>query len=191
MGGLVGVIGSVLGGLFGGGRNVISQTMGAFMPNAERSAERTASAQASATSEFAAEFYQRKGWFNNLIDDLNRLPRPAMALGTIALFVSAMWNPIWFAERMQGLVLVPNQLWWLLGAIVTFYFGARYQAKAINAKRILTQTPQVMRNIKALRNINFDSPGVASTKNDSEATIAAIAPDKNKAVVDWDDQNRP
>lgn len=48
-----------------------------------------------------------------------------MALGTVGLFVFAMANPVDFATRMQGLDYVPDPLWWLLGAIVSFYFGAR------------------------------------------------------------------
>lgn len=64
------------------------------------------------------------------MDGLNRLPRPALALGTLGLFVSAMVAPLWFAERMQGIALVPEPLWWLLGVIVSFYFGARHQVKS-------------------------------------------------------------
>jgi hypothetical protein len=48
-----------------------------------------------------------------------------MALGTIGLFVFAMADPEGFAARMVGLAEVPEPLWWLLGAIVGFYFGAR------------------------------------------------------------------
>ena len=59
------------------------------------------------------------------MNGLNRLPRPMLALGTLGLFVYAMAEPAGFAERMQGLQLVPEPLWWLLGAIVSFYFGAR------------------------------------------------------------------
>ena len=36
-----------------------------------------------------------------------------------------MVNPIWFASRMQGIALVPQPLWWLMGAIVSSYFVAR------------------------------------------------------------------
>lgn len=68
---------------------------------------------------------ERLGWFDALIDGLNRLPRPAMALGTMALFGYSMLEPESFAARMQGLALVPDPLWWLLGAVVSFYFGAR------------------------------------------------------------------
>ncbi len=74
------------------------------------------------TAEFARE---RGGWFDQLVDGLNRLPRPALAMGTLALFAYAMADPVGFAARMQGLQLVPDPLWWLLGAIVSFYFGAR------------------------------------------------------------------
>ena len=79
-----------------------------------------------ALSQLAAEFQSpRISWFDTTIDALNRLPRPSLALGTMGLFVYAMVDPVGFAARMQGLILVPDQLWWLLGAIVSFYFGAR------------------------------------------------------------------
>jgi hypothetical protein len=39
---------------------------------------------------------------------------------------SSPWSiPQAFAARMVGLAEVPEPLWWLLGAIVGFYFGAR------------------------------------------------------------------
>jgi hypothetical protein len=45
-----------------------------------------------------AEFaLQRTGLFDRVIDGLNRVPRPALALGTLGLFVAAMVDPIWFA----------------------------------------------------------------------------------------------
>ena len=36
---------------------------------------------------------------------------------------------------MAGIALVPEPLWWLMGAIVSFYFGARYQLKAQEFQR--------------------------------------------------------
>ena len=48
-----------------------------------------------------------------------------LALGTLGLFVYAMAEPRGFSVRMEGLNLVPEPLWWLLGAVVSFYFGAR------------------------------------------------------------------
>ena len=120
-------IANVLGAVFGGGRNVIAETAEVFRPNAENQAERDQEYQSAALAQFASEFaIERKGWFDRFIDGLNRLPRPIMALGTIGLFISAMYDPVWFANRMVGLATVPTELWALLGAIVTFYFGARW-----------------------------------------------------------------
>ncbi len=76
--------------------------------------------------QLAAEFAQTSvSPFDRFVNALNRLPRPALALGTLGLFIYAMVDPVSFASRMQGLALVPEPLWWLLGAIVSFYFGAR------------------------------------------------------------------
>lgn len=63
--------------------------------------------------------------YDRMIDGLNRLPRPCLALGTLGLFVYAMAEPEGFSRRMRGLAEVPEPLWWLLGAVVSFHFGAR------------------------------------------------------------------
>ena len=117
--------------LFGDGRNVVAETAQVFRENAEAGAVRAADARADSLQQFAAEFaHPTRGVFDRVVDGLNRLPRPALALGTIWLFVSAMRTPEEFASGMQGLALVPEPLWWLMGAIVSFYFGARHQVKA-------------------------------------------------------------
>lgn len=77
-------------------------------------------------AQFEAEFeHAPVGVFSQSIDGLNRLPRPLFALGTVGLFGFALWDPDRFSARMIGLQEVPDPLWWLLGAIVSFYFGAR------------------------------------------------------------------
>ena len=149
------MIGDLFGVLFGGGRNALRETVEVFRPNAEASAVRDAARNAAALSQFAAEFQvERKGWFDRFVDGLNRLPRPMLALGTLGLFVSAMTNPVWFAQRMQGIALVPEPLWWLMGAIVSFYFGARHQSKTHDLHRSLAMTfaraPKVAEQIAAL-----------------------------------------
>lgn len=81
---------------------------------------------AGTSDQFAQEFDGPPGSaFDAFIDGLNRLPRPAMAFGTLGLFIFAMADPAAFSQRMQGLAYVPEPLWWLLGAVVSFYFGAR------------------------------------------------------------------
>ena len=63
--------------------------------------------------------------YDRLIDALNRLPRPFMAFGSQALMLYALLDPAGFALRMEGLDAMPEALWWLLGAVITAYFGAR------------------------------------------------------------------
>lgn len=97
-----------------------------FVPNATRQIELSQDAYLAALAAAGAEFAQpRSGWFDGFVNGLNRLPRPMLALGTLGLFVYAMAAPEGFAVRMQGLAYVPEPLWWLLGAVVSFYFGAR------------------------------------------------------------------
>lgn len=185
---------ALLGAAFGGGRNVIAETAEVFRPNAEAADRRGAEAQQAALAQMAAEFGGLQGPWGRFVDGLNRLPRPAMAFGCIFLFASAMRDPIWFAERMQGLALVPEPLWTLMGAIVAFYFGARELHKFRGASmqkevaRIITQTPAVVRNIANLRALRHDSPGAADPGPDAQLTLAALGPSGNAAVNDWRDR---
>ena len=97
-----------------------------FIPNATRSLELSAEAQSAALAQHAAEFRNAPGgWFDGLVNGPNRLPRPTLAFGSIGLFAYAMADPPGFAERMEALARVPEPLWWLMGAVVAFYFGAR------------------------------------------------------------------
>ena len=151
----MGLIGSILATIFGNGRNVVAETVEVFRPNAEAQSVRDAVQQSAALAQFAAEFgIERRGLFDRFIDGLNRLPRPFLAFGTLGLFVAAMFDPVWFAQRMQGVALVPEPLWWLMGAIVSFYFGARHQTKAQEFQKgmaaTLARTQNVTRNIEAL-----------------------------------------
>lgn len=186
----MGVIERVLGLLYGGQGNIVKNTVEVFRENAEAGSERAQAVQMQAMSEFGQEFLvPRQGAFDRFMDALNRLPRPALALGTLGLFVSAMVAPLWFAERMQGIALVPEPLWWLLGVIVSFYFGARHQVKSQAFQREIVETmnrvPQVMQNVSALRKLRADSVGVASAGQDARLSTAALEPESNNALEEW------
>jgi len=198
----MGLIERFLTAFFGGGRNVVAETAEVFRVNADARDQRAADLQGAALAQLAAEFGQpRKGWYDRLIDGANRLPRPAMALGTLALFLSAMIHPVWFSERMQGIALVPEPLWWLLGAIVSFYFGARHQAKGQDFQRSLAatmaRTPQVVENLhalNALRPRTSQAPGQAGTGTDVGAELHATAHwpgDSNPALTAMRRQQGP
>jgi len=104
----------------------VAQVAEVFTVNATKAEQAALERYKSALEQAGAEFrIERKGWFDRLMDGVNRLPRPMLALSTIGLFGYAMKDPAGFSERMQGLAFVPEPLWWLLGAVVSFYFGAR------------------------------------------------------------------
>ncbi len=174
----MGMIDAGLTALFGGGRNVVVETAEVFRENAEKAGARGAATQAAALQAFAAEFARRNpSAFDRVIDGINRLPRPALAFGTLGLFVAAMVDPVWFAARMQGIALVPEPLWWLMGAIVSFYFGARHQAKGQDFQRSIAAsvaaTPQILANTKALQAL------------DQGAGLFAPDRDPNPALEAW------
>ncbi|WP_121631507.1 holin family protein [Tropicibacter alexandrii] len=174
----MGLIGQLFTALFGNGRNVVAETAEVFRVNAEAQAARAHDAQSAALQQFGGEFrLARRGWFDRLMDALNRVPRPAMALGTLGLFIAAMVDPVWFAARMAGIALVPEPLWWLLAAIVSFYFGARHQAKGQDFQRELAETmaavPQVVRTVREVEGLRDITP-------EDEAP-----PSDNPALADW------
>jgi hypothetical protein len=113
--------------------------------------------------QYASEFKSGKtGWFNALVDGMNRLPRPVLALGTVGLFAFSMVDPVAFSVRMQGLDTIPRELWWLLGAIVSFYFGAR-ELHYVRAQKTMAR-PKVTQQL---------------------AQVPATAERDNAAVADW------
>ena len=176
--------------MFGGNGNMVRDTVEVFRENAEAGSQRGAQVQMQAMREYGQEFaIPRQGWFDRFMDGVNRLPRPALALGTLGLFVAAMIDPLWFSQRMQGIALVPEPMWWLLGVIVSFYFGARHQVKSQKFQREIVGTmahvPQVVHNIKALKELRAESVGVADSGSDVRLSLASIAPDTNAALEAW------
>ncbi|MEO1140686.1 MAG: holin family protein [Pseudomonadota bacterium] len=186
----MGLIERIFSVVFGGGRNAVAETAEVFRVNSDSADARAAEIQSAALAQLSAEFAtERKGWYDRFVDGLNRIPRPAMALGTLGLFVAAMVDPVWFSERMQGIALVPEPLWWLLGAIVSFYFGARHQAKGQEFQRSIATTmaraPQVVENIRMLRKLDSETPGMADAGSDAALSLTAVEPEDNAALDDW------
>lgn len=169
----------------GGVGSAVEKVAGVFVENREAGAQRTHEAHMGAQGQFAAEFGGR-GPFNQLMDGINRIPRPAIALGTLYFFYLAMYEPLRFQEAMVGLALVPDYMWVILGTIITFYFGGRllhYNRKMRHAPT-LTQVQSVVAQQKAIRELRADTPGVASD-DAPEAQMELLAETKNPAVEDW------
>lgn len=152
----------------------LRQTVEVFRENAEKAAGRDHALQQAALAQLAAEYARpHRGLFDCIIDGVNRLPRPMMALGTLGLMVAAMADPYWFAARMQGLALVPEPLWWLLGIVVSFYFGARVQVKSQEFHR--SMAAGIARAPEVLANISASQPDTASVRKT----------DENPALTAW------
>lgn len=178
---------NIFGAILGGDKNIIAETAEVWRENAEASAQRETELTKSVLAQYSAEFkHVRQGGFDRFMDGLNRLPRPLIVIMTFAFFASAMFSPIWFAERMQGLVLVPEPIWWLAGTIVAFYFGGRFQIKSQQFRRSIAETanrlPAVIENISKLRELRHDTPGVADTGPDVGLAEEVLEPDENKAL---------
>lgn len=153
-----------------------------FIPNATRALELAADIQQATLDTAAAEFqYAGSSWFDQLINGLNRLPRPMLALGTLGLFVYAMAEPAGFSDRMLGLQEVPEPLWWLLGAIVSFYFGAR--------ELHYTRTPRSARNAAQGRGrggrLRSRLQAVLGRGAQGGSPTRAAPAEDNPALADW------
>ncbi len=186
----MGLIAGLLDIVFGSNRNVLKETAEVFRENAEEEAARGQELRIEVLKQFGREFEAKNdSLFNRIMDGVNRIPRPALAVGTLALFVSAMIDPIWFAARMQGIALVPEPLWWLLGVIVSFYFGARHQIKSQQFQRSVAHSiamaPTVAKNIRNLRQLSDKTPGIAATGSDARLYGASLRPGENRALEDW------
>ncbi len=136
-----------------------------FVPSATKRMQLSAEAQMAALRELGAEFENpSNSWFDTAVNGLNRMPRPLLAFGTIGLFVYAMIDPQQFALRMVGLNAVPEPLWWLLGAVVAFYFGAR-ETHYFRNRTVVSP---------------FAIPGVTAADGTNSPLL-----DENPALQDW------
>ena len=205
----MGMMGRVLG--LGGTAREVGAAVGdvaeVFVGNrAERDAAEEARL-ATALDQFGAEFARAAGGapFDRFVNAMNRLPRPLMTIGTLGLFAYAMVEPAGFGLRMQGLDLVPEPLWWLLGAIVSFYFGARelhYQrARSVLGRaaepvgRVVARTAAALPRAGAPAETDSPAPPVPAPPAAEPAAQLALAfaaplpgpghPDHNPAIDEW------
>jgi hypothetical protein len=191
----MGMIGNILG--LGRVAGQVGEVAEVFVGNrAERDAA-DAARYGEALEQYAAEFAGKAaGPFDRFVDGLNRLPRPLLALGTIALFVHAMAAPLAFSARMQGLGAVPEPMWWLLGVIVSFYFGARelhhFRSRAggtVAAAATAARTGLAAVQVNAAPAAFIGTPVPASVLGERPATdaveVRAEDPDFNAAVEEW------
>src|SRR5690606_37727351 len=84
-----------------------------------------------------------KTWFDSAVDGINRLVRPIVTFGVIAMLVWSVVDPATFTVSMQALQLVPEWLWGVWGTVLVFWFGNR----AINEVMRNRAAPQVQKAV--------------------------------------------
>jgi Holin of 3TMs, for gene-transfer release len=142
--------------------------------------------------QFAAEFQAREGrtWWDSLVDGLNRLPRPLIALGIVAFFLLAPLEPVRFFEIARAYQMLPDGFWALLSVIVAFYFGGRMQLKRQD-RAVRCGILNVAREILAIRHTGQahgklgPRPLAALPPDRLDASAEAAAPGGNRVVEEW------
>jgi hypothetical protein len=121
---VLGSLAKLLGGNIVSGVNTLVETI---WGSEEKDAVRRARRRQGSVGQFASEFrrLENRTWWDALVDGLNRLPRPVLVFLVLGYFALAYLDPTEFQVLNTALDGVPDEAWFLLGAIVTFYFGAR------------------------------------------------------------------
>lgn len=161
-----GLFGWLFGGGSAGAMQGVTNTVRAVVGDRAALDAQNAAIQNGAMGQLAAEFRSGpKGWFDALVDGLNRLPRPVLAFSILGLFAFAMMDPVSFTARMQGLAHVPDPLWWIMGTVIAFYFGAREshhmrQFRAASPADVQS-TVNTIRAIEAVGEVGASPQGVS------------------------------
>lgn len=106
---------------------------------------------ASYGAEFAARENRTK--WDSLADGLNRIVRPALAIGVQLTFVWAAIDPPSFVEAMQALAIVPEQLWFIWMGVWAFYFTGRIIERAPKSWKIDPAQVALAKEIVAEREV--------------------------------------
>jgi hypothetical protein len=181
-----------LGDLFKGGKEVAE----VFTENKENQGKRAhdetmagLDLDKASLMQFAAEFHDRSNrtWWDSLVDGLNRLPRPLMAIAVLGFFVLAPLDPLYFMQIAKAYEVMPEGYWALLSVVIGFYFGGRMQLKsqdmtvknnAVQAAKELVKMKQQFREIPT----EEESP---QAKMFAAAVGSGVKVAENKVVKQW------
>lgn len=116
--------------------------------------------QMSVMQAFAAEFLPRENrtWWDSFVDGLNRLPRPVMTFGVIALFWYCVEEPAEFAASMTALKLMPAEGWGIMATIVVFWFGGKFLEKSWGQKIEFPSADQMKAMLEVRKELLAQAP---------------------------------
>lgn len=185
--------------IIGGGAKqtaaAVGQVAGVFKPNAEAAEARGHAYEQAALSQYAAEFaYPRRGWFDGLVDGLNRLVRPMITFVLLGILPAVVIWPEGAAIAFAALALLPAGYWALVTVIIGFYFGGRMQLKAQDFQKSVQsaadRAPQVIPNIKRLRTSLSPSEAADDSPELALELAQGMPSAENAAVRDWAEEYR-
>lgn len=143
----------------------------------------------SVQNQFAAEFQNRdnRTWWDSLVDGLNRLPRPVIVGLVISYFVLSYVSPVEFQKVNVALDTVPENMWYVLSAIIGFYFAARELHK-IRGKKMAMSDEQFQKVLDRQKSLDAITPII--TENEFQKQMSdTTRPMSNAAVAEWNRRN--
>ena len=113
--------------------------------------ERFIASQQAYVSEFSQQ--NNRTWWDSLWDGINRMPRPLIVFAIFWYFWLSFSDTYEFQEVNVALDSVPEQMWWIMSAVISFYFAAREFQKGRDKKMALSdkEFDKVQKRIAILR----------------------------------------
>lgn len=130
------IIGSISGG--------VSKVAGTFLGNQQERDQQTHESFQTVQASYQAEYTNSSGFLNSVVDGVNRLVRPLFTYGVLSLFGWSVVDPEEFVVAMRALEAVPEPLWYILGAIITFWFGSKSLFKDLPKYKYKYKVPKVI-----------------------------------------------
>lgn len=116
-------IANALGGnVLGGVNKIVKTVFGDKAARDKAGADEAAAGQAQYAAEFQVE---NRTWFDSLVDGFNRMMRPTMWYSTLLYMWLSFTDIEQFIEVTNGLRLVPEPVFVILGVMVGFLFPIR------------------------------------------------------------------
>ena len=161
-----------LGGNVLGGANKLAKTFFGSKDNREHDEHRETMAFLRGVSN---EMMPRKNrtWWDSLVDGINRLVRPIFTFGTIYVFYYCIDDPDGFSFSMLALSLMPEQGWWFLFTVLSFWFGGKFIGKDIKPPNPINPDA-VIKVIKAKKEYEDSQPKVTVSEPDGDGIFASI-----------------
>lgn len=156
-----------------GGNNVVKTLVGSKQERDKQSHDEFTQVQ----NSYQSEYTNTGGFFNSLVDGINRLVRPIYTFGTISLFIWAVRDAEGFKTAMAALNSVPEELWMIMGTITFFWFGSKSIFKDRHKYNYKYTAPKVV-NTHTVEVVDSDDTPTVQ-KNVDLSTV------DNKVIKDW------